>query len=407
MESEIIAHLFKTEYQKIVAVLYKIFGLENIAIAEDIVSDVFLLASETWGMKGLPPNPTAWLYTVSKNRTKDYLKRNNLFQQKIQPQLIQSSDLHHEMEIDLSEANIKDSQLQMMFAICHPSISIESQICLSLRFLCGFGIEEIATAFLSNKETINKRLLRAKEKLRDHKVKIEFPHPEEMMRRLETVAATLYLLFNEGYYAAVKDAKLRKDVCLEAMRLALLLSENEQTNKPFIDALLSLMCFHASRFDARTDENGAAILYQNQDSGLWNEELIDRGKAFLNKASVGNELSKYHVEAAIAYWHTQQNDTSEKWENILQLYNLLLQLEYSPVAALNRTYALFKVKGKQVAIAEAEKLNLSNLHLYYTLLGELYSGLDNTKALQHFTTALKMIKSSSDRKVIEDKISNL
>jgi len=404
MQQELLPQLFKTEYRKIVSVLYKLFGLDYIEIAEDIVSDVFLLASETWGLKGLPENPTAWLYTVSKNRTKDYLKRHTFFQQKIQSEIINSSVPDLEIEINLSEKNITDSQLQMMFAICHPSISAEAQVCMSLRFLCGFSIDEIANAFQTNKETVNKRLFRAKEKLRYAKIKIEFPSKTEIARRLETVAATLYLLFNEGYFATNKDVKLQKEFCLEAMRLNYLLIKNEETNLPFINALFSLMCFHSSRFDARLNENGESILYQHQDETLWNKELIERGEYYLDQAFKSNDISRYHLQAAIAFHHTKQTDNPEKWNMVLQLYNQLLQLEYSPIVALNRTYALAKVQGKAAAIAEAEKLNLSNNHLYYSLLGDLYTNIDDAKAIHCFQTAWALARSTADKAIITNKI---
>ncbi|MEO8711029.1 MAG: DUF6596 domain-containing protein, partial [Parafilimonas sp.] len=296
------------------------------------------------------------------------------------------------------------SQLQMLFAICHPSISAEAQIGLSLRILCGFGIEEIANAFLTNKETINKRLFRAKEKLQHENVQIEFPSETEISKRLETVLTTLYLLFNEGYYSESQDAVLREDLCVEAMRLTYLLIEYEQTNHPDVNALLSLMCFHASRFAARKKENGEIILYADQDEKLWNTELITKGIFFLNKASQGNTISKYHLEASIAYWHTIKADSKEKWESILQLYNRLLQLEYSPVIALNRTFALSKANGKQAAITEAEKLQLTNNHFYYSLLGELYKDIDNAKAKLNFQTAYSLAKTQTDKQTIKKKI---
>ena len=267
----------------------------------------------------------------------------------------------HETDIDLSGKNITDSQLQMMFAICNPCITVEAQVGLSLNILCGFGAEEIADAFLSNKDTIYKRLSRAKEKLKTENIKIEFPPEQEINKRIEPVLTTLYLLFNEGYYSSSQNLNLRKDLCLEAMRLSLMLLENEQTNIPQANALLALMCFHASRFEARTDQRGELVLYEEQDESLWNKELIQKGEEYLNKASTGTKVSKYHLEAAIAYWHTQKKDTIEKWENILQLYNKLLLLEYSPIIALNRTYALSKANGKQEAITEAEKLDLKKL----------------------------------------------
>jgi RNA polymerase sigma factor (sigma-70 family) len=406
-QKELIPHLFRTEYSKITAVLGKLFGFEHIEIAEDLVSDTFMLATETWSLKGLPDNPTAWLYTVAKNKAKDYLKRHLLFSDKISPNIKRNRQELYEIEIDLSGENIADSQLQMMFAVCHPSISPEAQIGLSLRILCGFGIEEIADAFLSNKETINKRLFRAKEKLRAGEIKIEFPKPAEITLRLQNVLTTLYLLFNEGYHSASKNKALQKDLCLEAMRLNYLLTQNSGTNTPAVNALLALMCFHASRFEARTNSNGELILYQDQDVSLWDKELITRGEYYFNLASRGSELTKYHLEAAIAYWHTNKTDTPQKWEGILQLYNNLLIVEYSPIAALNRTYALSKASGREVAIIEAEKLGLTNHHLYFSLLGNLYTGVDDTQAVEHLKKALQLAKSKDDQKLISRQIADL
>jgi RNA polymerase sigma-70 factor (ECF subfamily) len=400
-QQELIPHLFRTEFSKITAVLCKHFGIEHIETAEDIAGDTFLQAVEIWTYKGLPANPTAWLYAVAKNKAKNYFHRSNIFSEKIFGDIKNSSPQTEELEINLSDENITDSQLQMLFAICHPSIPTEAQIGLALRILCGFGINEIANAFLTNNETINKRLFRAKEKLRTEKVKIEFPGKKEINDRLETVLTTLYLLFSEGYYSESDNTILREDLCTEAMRLVFMLIENEQTNLPEVNALYSLMCFHSSRFAARKNEKGEIVLYHDQDESLWDQELIIKGIYFLHEASKGNEISKYHIEASIAYWHTIKSDTKEKWENILQLYNQLLVLEYSPIAALNRTYALSKVKGKREAIVEAEKLNLSDNHFYFTLLGELYTGIDNKKAKDYFQKAISLAKTLTDKKTIQ------
>jgi RNA polymerase sigma-70 factor (ECF subfamily) len=406
-EKELIPHLFRTEYRKIISVLCKLFSIEHIEIAEDIVSDTFLLASETWGQKGLPKNPTAWLYTVSKNKTLDYIKHNKIFNEKIALQIRNSQAPPEELEIDLSEKNIYDSQLQMMFAICNPSLSSQDQICLSLNILCGFGAEEIADAFLSNKEVIYKRLSRAKEKLRTEKIVIEFPSPSEIGKRLENILTTLYLLFSEGYYSISQNTTLRKDLCIEAMRLNVMLTEHEETNTPATNALLALMCFHSSRFEARSTSTDDLILYEEQDETLWNKELIQKGVYYLSQSSKGNQVSKFHLEASIAYWHTHKENTSEKWESILQLYNRLLQIEYSPITALNRTYALSKANGVKKAIIEAEKLNLTDNHFYFTLLGELYKGIDKEKSKMHFLTALSLAKSFADKKTIRLKLENL
>jgi RNA polymerase sigma factor (sigma-70 family) len=407
MEQELIPHLFRSEYRKIVSVLCKYFGFERSDIAEDIASETFLTATQTWPLEGVPQNPTAWLYYVAKNKAKNYLKRNSIFEKKVAPDLKSSFSEIEEDEPDLSLQNISDSQLQMMFAICHPSIPAEAQIGLSLRILCGFGIEEIADAFLTNKETINKRLFRAKEKLREENVKIEFPDPSEIHERLNAVLTTIYLLFNEGYYSISQDQTIRKELCFEAIRLCEMLVENKNSDKPQVNALLALMYFHASRFDARINKKGELILYDEQDTNLWNQDMIIKGGYFLKRSASGDELSKYHLQAAIAYWNTQKEDTKEKWENVLQLYNRLLQLEYSPVAALNRTYALAKANGREQAIKEAEKLNLKDDHFYFALLGELYTGIDNKIAKENFATAFSMAKTQTDKQTIQKKIDKL
>ncbi len=406
-ENELIRELFKTEYRKIISVLCKLFGLVHIEIAEDITNDTFLLATETWKNKRIPENPAAWLYTVAKNKTKDFLKRDKIFADKISVEIKNTQMGVQEPDLDLSQQNINDSQLQMIFAVCNPTVPADAQIGLALRILCGFGIEEIAEAFLTNKETINKRLFRAKEKLRAGNINIGIPEEKDIDNRLETVLTTIYLLFNEGYYSSTQSKVLRKDLCIEAMRLTYFLLENKQTNKPKVSALMSLMCFHASRFDARINEDGEHILYEKQNRDLWNEDLIARGNFYLIESTNGDEISKYHLEASIAYWHCTKLESDKKWPGILSLYNRLLQIEYSPIAALNRTFALSKTYGKEAAIPEAEKLQLTYNHLYQTLLGNLYTGLDNEKAFQHYQRAHQLAKTAQDKNVIENHMKNL
>lgn len=395
--------MFKTEYRKIISVLCKSFGIQHIEIAEDITNDTFLLASETWGLKGTPENPTAWLYTVAKNKTRDYFKRNKIFSDKIAVNLKHDAAPSEEMELDLSSENISDSQLKMIFAVCNPVIPDEAQIALALRILCGFGIDEIAEAFITQKDTINKRLFRAKEKLRTANISIELPDEGSLPQRLESVLTTIYLLFSQGYYSETQN-NIRKEMCMEAMRLNYFLIQNPSTNKPFVNALMALMCFHASRFEARTGETGERILYDEQNRDLWDDELISRGNYFLTESARGQEISKYHLEASIAYWHCTKIEVPDKWENILQLYNRLLLVDYSPMAALNRTYALSRAKGKTVAIREAEKLDLGQHHLYHVLLGNLYTDIDNAKAAACYAEALKLVKSDGDRNIIENHI---
>jgi RNA polymerase sigma-70 factor (ECF subfamily) len=410
-ERETLKYLFQQEFAKMVAVISKLFGLQHIEVAEDVVSETFLLAAETWGMKGIPPNPTAWLYAVAKQKTLYHFRRNKILNEKIIPELKSNQENSFESpEVDFSSENIKDSQLQMLFAICNPAIASEAQIGLALRILCGFGIDEIVEAFLSNKETINKRLFRAKEKLRIEKVKMELPSESEITKRLDNVLHIIYLLFSEGYYSKTQNQILRKDLCFEAMRLGVMLTEYERTNRPKTNALMALMCFHASRFSARQTndpEEPGLVLYERQNEALWDRELINQGIHFLNLSAQGNEVSSYHLEARIAYWHCIKEDTKEKWEDILRLYDQLLLVNYSPSVALNRIFALYKAKGQQAALVEVEKLKLENSHFYFLLLGELYKNVDNKKAKFNFQMAYALAKTQTEKQGIQEKIDKL
>lgn len=408
MDQTFLKTLFQQEFSKMVAVISKLFGLEHIELAEDIVSETFLLATESWKVKGIPANPSAWLYVVAKQKTKAYFRRNKVFEEKVKPavKLIYQPD-HQMIDLEFSGQKMKDSQLQMMFAICDPVIASEAQIGLALRILCGFGIDEIAEAFLSNKETINKRLFRAKEKLRTEKISLGVPSDQEIDKRLNNVLHVIYLLFSEGYYSTTQNQILRKELCMEALRLAVLLTEYEKTNMPKTNALLALMCFHASRFDARQSDKEVLVLYEDQNENLWDEDLIRQGRYFLSRSASGDEMSSYHLEARIAYWHCVKEDSKEKWEEILQLYNRLLLINYSPGVALNRTYALYKANGHQVALVEAEKLKLVNNHFYYVLLGELYQNIDNEKAILNFQKAQTLAKTTAEQQRIDAQINKL
>lgn len=411
-EFESLKQLFQQEFAKMVAVISKQFGLQHIELAEDIVSDTFLTASETWGMKGMPPNPAAWLYSVAKQKTLYHFRRHKIYEQKVVPEIKAQLSPNEEPElINFSQQNIRDSQLQMLFAICNPTIASEAQIGLALRILCGFGIDEIAEAFLTNKETINKRLFRAKEKLREGNVQLipidNTLSDQELSNRLDTVLHIIYLLFSEGYYSQTENTILRKDLCVEAMRLGALLTEYERTNVPKTNALLALMSFHSSRFNARISDNDTMVLYDEQDTSLWDTALINQGIHFLNNAANGNEVSSYHLEAGIAYWHCIKEDSTIKWESILQLYDQLLLINYSPAVALNRIFALYKAKGSEAALQEAIKLPSTDSHFYHLLMGELYNKPDSKKALSHYQKAYALAKTQTEKLGIQEKINQL
>lgn len=399
---ESIKHLFQQEFSRMVAVITRLFGLQHIELAEDIVSETFLSATENWGQKGMPPNPTAWLYSVAKQKTLGHFRRQKIFESKVIPQIHAQQEKMAEPSVDFSNQHIKDSQLQMMFAVCNPAIASEAQIGLALRILCGFGIEEIAEAFLSNKESINKRLFRAKEKLRKADIRMEFPPENELSERLDNVLHIIYLLFNEGYYSKTQNRILRKELCFEGMRLGMMLTEFDKTNLPKTNALMALMCFHASRFEAR-QQGEKLVLYEQQDEHLWDQELIHRGIHFLNLAMAGNEVTTYHLEAKIAFWHCTKEDVPEKWKDILNLYDQLFQINYSPIVALNRVYAIYKVYGRDAGIKEAEDLLLVDNHFYFVLLGEFYKEVDKEKARTCFKKAYELAGTESEKQDIRKK----
>ena len=386
-----------------VSVLTRTFGLEYIEIAEDIVSETFLSALDIWPYKGTPENPTAWLYTVAKNKLKNQLKRKNTFD-RIVSERSSNRTQFNEFDVVFSEKNISDSQIQMLFVVCHDSISPETQVCLALRILCGLGLSEIANAMLSNKETIHKRLQRGKEKLLTAGIQMEMPDSQEISKRLNSVLKTIYLLFSEGYYSETNDWIVRKDLCVEAINLAYLLLRHPLTNNHATNALMSLMCFHASRLDARQLGNGHTVLYDEQDRTLWDSELIEKGFYYLLEASKWEISSTYYFEASIAYWHTVDNTHPDKWTSILSLYDILLSAYNSPIVALNRLWAFSRVHGNLSAIREAGKLDLKTNHFYFILLAELHKPIDPNQSIHYLTEALTICMTDSERSLIKNKI---
>jgi len=410
--ASLIQELFRREFSRMVAVIGSRFGLDYLQTAEDVVSETFLQAAETWKTKGIPPNPAAWLYAVANQKMLYHLRRTRIFHDKVLPGVAALQGPGDgvdtiPIEMDFSGENIKDSQLRMLFAVSSPVIASEAQIALALRVLAGFGIDEIAEAFLSTRETINKRLYRAREKLRTAKISLEMPPAPEIKGRLTTVLRILYLMFNEGYYSVTHNLTLRREFCLEAMRLTTLLTAYEPTDLPETNALLALMCFHASRFDARRSEAGENILYEDQDTSLWDTGLIHQGTVLLDRSADGGELTSYHLEAGIAYWHTVRKDTPQKWECILGYYDLLREMNPSPAVTLNRLYALHRARGRDRALAEASALPYQGNPFYHLIMGELLGEGDAAAAMEHFTRALALVKTDQDKAAIRKKLQAL
>ena len=396
-----LTEIFKTEYSNLVAVLCHFYGIQNIQLAEDIVSDTFLHAMKVWSHKGLPDSPKAWLRKVAVNKFIDHYRRNQFFKEKVKNNLLQYQKRTE--EIILNEQLISDGLLNMIFAICNSNLKIETQICLALRLLCGFSIDQIAAALLSNKENINKKLYRGKQQLKKYKSNWNKLTPTDYISRIAPVLRIIYLIFNEGYYSSSTNENVKEEFCWEAMRLGIFLSEQTFLPQKNTYALIALMCFHASRIDSRTNSSGEYILYLEQDKGKWNTDLIKKGEYYIAKAANGNKVSKYHLEAAIAYWHT--TDSTEKWNNILQLYNKLLVLEYSPVIAMNRTYALALANSVQEAIIEAKKLNLNNNYYYFWLMAELFR-LSNEpeREIEYLTKALQLVRKNGEMNILKTKL---
>jgi len=401
MDNKQLSQIFKTEYSNLVAVLCHYYGVKDLQLAQDLVSDTFMKAMKTWAHKGIPDNPKAWLRKVAQNQLTDHYRKRKTYNDKVAPQLSSSDSTFRPS--DITEDMIDDSQLRMIFVVCDPQLSHDAQISLALRILCGFNIDEIAKALLTNKENINKKLYRAKKSIKEkNQFEVSLSN-EEYVNRLDNVLRVIYLLFNEGYYSSVKEDNIREDICWEAMRLSVFLTTRSDLPKDKIYALLALMCFHSSRLEARRSGAKGDLLYDEQDRGKWNSGLIKKGESYLNKSVGGNTISKYHLEASIAYWHTV--DVDEKWENILQLYNRLLTIEYSPFIAMNRTYALAMANSVDDAIAEALKFDLKDNHHYFCLLGELYRMKGNfkeeVKFLEH---ALTFSKKHNEQEMIKAKI---
>lgn len=403
----IVEHLFRTEYGKLVSGLTRYFGTGNIQLAEDIVQETLIAASEHWSLEKLPDNPQGWLVQVAKRKALNELKRNKMRQQHHSKDYFQEDAITEIGQVFIA-GEIVDNQLRMIFTCCHPSLSTESQIALTLKTLCGFGVKEVASALLSTDSTINKRLYRAKATIRESGLSFEIPQGEELADRLETVTLTLYLLFNEGYNSTSGDTVIQQELCLEAIRLTTLLSKQFQQHKK-LHALLALMYFHAARFDARIDDKGTIILFEDQDRSRWDKQLINEGVQFL-KNSIDISLSSYHIEAGIAAEHCMAKNFEETdWESIYSQYQLLQKVKPNPIIKLNLAIIQSKLQGVEVSLQELEELaaneSLSNYHLLPATQGIFNMKLGNYReAISLLQKAMSMKPSPSDQRILQRKI---
>jgi RNA polymerase sigma factor (sigma-70 family) len=406
-------HLFRHEAGKLVSVLTGIFGLDRLQMAEDVVQEAMLRAFQTWPYYGIPKNPAAWLTQTAKNLALDLIRREKLFREKesaIISFIEQWSDSPEADDGPVFEGEVKDDRLRMMFACCHPLIPQEAQVALALKTLCGFSPAEIARAFLTSEAAIAKRLVRARQKIREAQVVFEIPAGAELSARLDGVLQTLYLLFNEGYKASSGPRLIREELCHEAIRLATLLSRHPQGNQPRIHALVALMLLNGARLPARLDAEGNILRLKDQDRSSWSQGMIARGMLHLNQAAAGEQITEYHLQAGIAACHCLASDyDATDWTRILSLYDRLLELDDSPVVALNRAVAVANVKGAQAGIEAIQAMErrgeLDSYYLLPAVLAEFESQLENYEAAaSHLREAIRLTEVKSEQSFLSKRL---
>jgi RNA polymerase sigma-70 factor (ECF subfamily) len=410
--SQVVEHLFRHEAGKMVATLTRIFGVEHLTLAEDVVQEALARALQTWPFYGVPQNPSAWIMRASRNLALDVVRREKVFRDKedaIIHEMIGAGP-GHDAPIFAAE-EIADDRLRMMFICCHPLVPADARVALTLKTLCGFSVAEISRAFLTTEAATAKQLTRAKQKIREEKIAYEIPIGADLTRRLDSVLQSLYLLFNEGYKASSGDRLVREDICHEAIYLTHLLAEHPATRQPRTHALLALMLLNSARLPARVDGEGNLLLLQDQDRAQWDRGMITRGILHLAQSATGNEITEYHVQAGIAACHCAAPDySSTDWAQILAYYDRLVEFDDSPVIALNRAVAIANLHGPAAGLDAVKAIpaaaKLKDYYLYYAVLGEFESRLQNPRAAaHHFRQALQHANLKSERAFLERKLS--
>lgn len=394
-------HFFRHSYAKMVAILVRYFGLEQVEVAEDIVQDALVEAMEKWSIQGIPDNPEGWLMDVARKKTINLLKRKQLFKNKIAPQL--------PFSISHTDADLKDSTLRMIFACCHPELPVESQIALALKTLCGLSIPEIARSLLTSEENINKRLFRAKKKFREGSIKFQIPN-DDAFNQMETVFQVLYLLFNEGYFSVHHTQKIRLDMCYEAIRILREIVEAYPKSAK-ANALMAIMLLSAARFESRINPLGELILFEAQDRKLWDRGLIAQAMKHLSKSIEENKVNSYQIQAGILAEHCMANNfESTNWAHIYNLYCLLEKLEPSSIlVTFNKALAQFYLNPSEKSISnlmmlEKNEFLSGNLHFHLALGTLLKKRGSLEKAKHHFESALKLSNSDYEKKIIHSRM---
>jgi len=400
----LVEHLFRQEAGRLTSGLVRRLGPANFELAEECVQDALVRALKLWPHQGTPPNPAAWLATTAHRLALDRLRRRSTLQ-RIQADLAGIVRLSDE---PAEPAEALDDQLAMMFGACHPALNREAQVALTLKVVCGFSTAEIARAFLAEEPTIAQRIVRAKRSLRDDDVPIAVPGESELPARLDAVLQVIYLLFNEGYAAHAGDDLVRHDLCEEALRLGRLLASRPDTGQPKVHALVALMFFHASRLPARQDGTGDLLRLADQDRSLWDRRLLFAGLRHLDRASEGDELTTFHLEAGIAAIHAQaDSDGTTNWPMILRLYDQLAALAPTPVVALNRAVAVMRVHGAEAGLRELEPLlpTLGGVYLFHAVRADFHDRLGQAACAQReYAAAMACPCSEPERRFLRSRL---
>jgi RNA polymerase sigma-70 factor (ECF subfamily) len=403
-------HFFRHEGAKVVATLTAHLGTHRLQLAEDVVQEALVRALQTWSYRGVPDNPAAWLTRVAKNLALNALEREQRWNQKEDGIAAEHARWLAAPPEEAAPESFADDTLRMMFVCFHPELAVDTQTALALRTLCGFSPAEIAAAFLSSEAAVAKRLVRARQRIRDLALPFVVPDSHELTARLDGVLHTLYLLFNEGYKASVGGRLVREELCREAIRLVTLVTQHPATQTPRAHALLALMWLNAARLETRTDDAGNLLRLHEQDRTAWNRDLIQLGVQCLRHASEGGELSVYHIEAGIAAAHCLAPDAAATdWPRILHLYDQLLALNGSPVTAMNRAVAVARVHGPRAGLDALDQIKhrsvLEGNHLYHAVRGTLTAELgERDAAVAHFRQAAKLALLPAERDFIARRI---
>ena len=382
--SHVADDLFRREGARLVATLAAHLGTHRLQLAEDAVQEALVRALQTWPYRGIPDNPAAWLAQAAKNLALDALRREQTWQRK-EAQITVEQERWLTRDEPADEPHLADDTLRMLFVCFHPQLSIEAQLALALRTVCGMSPAEIGAAFLTSEAAIAKRLVRARQLIRDLHLPFAVPDAADLPQRLDGVLAALYLLFNEGYKASSGDRLIREELCHEAIRLTRLLAAHPATALPSTKALLALMCLNAARLKARISAEGEIVRLHHQDRSQWNASLIQDGILALGAASSGETISPYHLEAGIAACHCLAADeASTDWPRILSFYDQLLLLKPTPVVAMNRSVALARVQGPAEGLKALEnipnRVSLEAQHLYHAIRASFIAKLGQPEA---------------------------